>query len=93
MINVYHLNISSASGAISLNIVNEDWCLALTLRTILISLQALLSSPYPNDPLDADVAKHYMTSKQSFDESKILDTYIYMQVIPQSRRWKWRSPR
>jgi ubiquitin-conjugating enzyme (huntingtin interacting protein 2) len=60
---VYHPNISSASGAINLNILNEDWCPALTLRTILISLQALLSSPYPNDPLDADVAKHYMTSK------------------------------
>jgi ubiquitin-conjugating enzyme (huntingtin interacting protein 2) len=60
---VYHPNTSSASGAISLNILNEDWCPALTLRTILISLQALLSSPYPNDPLDADVAKHYMTSK------------------------------
>jgi ubiquitin-conjugating enzyme (huntingtin interacting protein 2) len=74
---VYHPNISSVSGAISLNILNEDWCPALTLRTILISLQALLNSPYPNDPLDADVAKHYMTSKQSFDETARYWTRIY----------------
>jgi ubiquitin-conjugating enzyme (huntingtin interacting protein 2) len=47
-------------------------------RTILISLQALLSSPHSNDSLDADVAKHYTTSKQSFDETARYWTRIYV---------------
>ena len=41
----------------------------LTLKSTLISLQSLLCSPEPNDPQDAEVAKHYMTSKASFEET------------------------
>ncbi|KAJ6476089.1 hypothetical protein C8R45DRAFT_369947 [Mycena sanguinolenta] len=38
----------------------------LTLKSTLISLQSLLCSPEPNDPQDA---KHYTTSKRSFEET------------------------
>ena len=37
----------------------DKWSPALQIRTVLLSIQALLSSPNPDDPLAADVAKHY----------------------------------
>ena len=66
---VYHPNISSASGAICLDILKDAWSPVLTLKSTLISLQSLLCSPEPNDPQDAEVAKHYMTSRSSFEET------------------------
>ncbi|KZV62442.1 hypothetical protein PENSPDRAFT_758709 [Peniophora sp. CONT] len=66
---VYHPNISSASGAICLDILKDAWSPVLTLKSTLISLQSLLCSPEPNDPQDAEVAKHYMTSRSSFNET------------------------
>lgn len=47
---VWHPNISSANGAICLDILKDQWSPALTLKTALLSLQALLSSPQPDDP-------------------------------------------
>ncbi|KAK4686940.1 ubiquitin-conjugating enzyme (huntingtin interacting protein 2), partial [Tremellales sp. Uapishka_1] len=64
---VYHPNVSSASGAICLDILKDAWSPVLTLKSTLISLQSLLCSPEPNDPQDAEVAKHYLTSRESFN--------------------------
>jgi len=66
---VYHPNVSSASGAICLDILKDAWSPVLTLKSTLLSLQSLLCSPEPNDPQDAEVAKHYLTSRQSFEET------------------------
>lgn len=74
---VYHPNVSSASGAICLDILKDAWSPVLTLKSTLISLQSLLCSPEPNDPQDAEVAKHYMTSKASFEETATYWTQIY----------------
>ncbi|KAK1215366.1 Ubiquitin-conjugating enzyme E2 1 [Marasmius sp. AFHP31] len=74
---VYHPNVSSASGAICLDILKDAWSPVLTLKSTLISLQSLLCSPEPNDPQDAEVAKHYTTSKASFDETARYWTHIY----------------
>ena len=74
---VYHPNVSSASGAICLDILKDAWSPVLTLKSTLISLQSLLCSPEPNDPQDAEVAKHYMTSKSSFDDTATYWTQIY----------------
>ncbi|KAI0783474.1 ubiquitin-conjugating enzyme/RWD-like protein [Abortiporus biennis] len=74
---VYHPNVSSASGAICLDILKDAWSPVLTLKSTLISLQSLLCSPEPNDPQDAEVAKHYMTSKTSFEETARYWTMIY----------------
>ena len=70
-------NISSASGAICLDILKDAWSPVLTLKSTLISLQSLLCSPEPNDPRDAEVAKHYMTSKSSFEDTAVYWTQIY----------------
>ncbi|KAF5374122.1 hypothetical protein D9615_008859 [Tricholomella constricta] len=74
---VYHPNVSSASGAICLDILKDAWSPVLTLKSTLISLQSLLCSPEPNDPQDAEVAKHYTTSKNSFEDTAIYWTQIY----------------
>jgi hypothetical protein len=52
-----HPNVSSQNGAICLDILKDQWSPALTLKTALLSLQALLSTPEPDDPQDAVVAQ------------------------------------
>jgi ubiquitin-conjugating enzyme (huntingtin interacting protein 2) len=46
---IYHPNISSVTGAICLDILKNEWTPALTIRTALISLQALMCSPVPGN--------------------------------------------
>jgi len=66
---VWHPNISSQSGAICLDILKDQWSPALTLKTALLSLQALLSSPQPDDPQDAVVAKQYLTDFKTYQST------------------------
>ncbi|GAA5857806.1 hypothetical protein JCM9279_004914 [Rhodotorula babjevae] len=79
---VYHPNISSASGYICLDILNKSWSPVYTLRTCLVSLQALLSSPEPTDPQDAEVAKHYLTDRRSFEATAKFWTESYATPRP-----------
>lgn len=37
----------------------DKWSPALQIRTVLLSIQALLSAPNPDDPLAADVAEQW----------------------------------
>jgi len=66
---VWHPNISSANGAICLDILKNEWSPALTLRTALLSLQALLSCPNADDPQDAQVAGQYKSDKKAFERT------------------------
>lgn len=74
---VWHPNISSASGAICLDILKDQWSPALTIKTALLSLQALLSTPEPNDPQDAVVAKQFLTDHESFVKTASEWTKMY----------------
>ncbi|ODV77317.1 uncharacterized protein CANTADRAFT_56235 [Suhomyces tanzawaensis NRRL Y-17324] len=74
---IYHPNISSVTGAICLDILKDAWTPILTLKSSLISLQSLLQSPEPNDPQDAEVAKHYLSNRSGFDETATYWTRIY----------------
>ena len=66
---IWHPNISSVTGAICLDILKNEWTPALTIRTALISLQALLCAPEPKDPQDAEVAKQYLSNKKLFEQT------------------------
>ena len=59
LLQIWHPNISSVTGAICLDILKDQWAAAMTLRTVLLSLQALLAAPEPDDPQDAVVARQY----------------------------------
>merc|ERR1712203_1282473 len=64
-----HPNISSQTGAICLDVLGKEWSLALSIRTALLSIQALLSAPEPEDPQDAEVAKMYKEDRPLFNQT------------------------
>mmetsp|Transcript_30720 Transcript_30720/g.45498 ORF Transcript_30720/g.45498 Transcript_30720/m.45498 type:complete len:196 (-) Transcript_30720:247-834(-) len=74
---IWHPNISSQTGAICLDILKDQWSPALTIKTALLSLQALLCSPEPGDPQDAEVAKMYMGDRSNFDQTAKFWTQTY----------------
>ena len=63
---IYHPNVDKL-GRICLDILKDKWSPALQIRPVLLSIQALLSAPNPDDPLDNDVAAVWKN-----DESKAL---------------------
>ena len=63
---IWHPNISSVTGAICLDILKDQWAAAMTLRTVLLSIQALLAAPEPDDPQDAVVARQYQENFTTF---------------------------
>ena len=63
---IWHPNISSATGAICLDILKNEWTPALSIRTALLSLQALMCAAEPDDPQDAVVAKQYKSEPEAF---------------------------
>lgn len=65
---IWHPNMSSATGAICLDILKDQWAAALTLRTVMLSIQALLAAPEPDDPQDAVVANQFKSDKKMFDK-------------------------
>lgn len=65
---LWHPNVSSQTGAICLDILSREWSPALTIRTVLLSLQALLSTPEPDDPQDAVVADMFKNDPEKFSE-------------------------
>ena len=59
---IYHPNIDRL-GRICLDILKDKWSPALQIRTVLLSIQALLSAPNPDDPLANDVAEVWKTNE------------------------------
>ncbi|MAJ97168.1 MAG: hypothetical protein CMI56_00950 [Parcubacteria group bacterium] len=66
---IWHPNISSQSGAICLDVLGKEWSPALSIRTALLSIQALLSAPEPSDPQDAEVANQYKSDIELFRQT------------------------
>lgn len=47
------------------NSISDNWSPALQIRTILLSIQALLGAPNPDDPLANDVAQRWKEDEQA----------------------------
>jgi ubiquitin-conjugating enzyme E2 N len=65
---IYHPNIDKL-GRICLDILKDKWSPALQIRTVLLSIQALLSAPNPDDPLANEVADHWKSDINSAIET------------------------
>ncbi|MCJ1355482.1 MAG: Ubiquitin-conjugating enzyme E2 1 [Icmadophila ericetorum] len=64
---VWHPNVSSQTGAICLDTLSGAWSPVLTIKSALLSLQSLLSTPEPKDPQDAEVAGMLMRNPREFE--------------------------
>lgn len=64
---LWHPNVSSQTGAICLDTLGSAWSPVLTIKSALLSLQSLLSTPEPKDPQDAEVASMLMNDPQKFE--------------------------
>jgi len=60
---IYHPNVDKL-GRICLDILKDKWSPALQIRTVLLSIQALLSAPNPDDPSDNEVAEMWTSNEE-----------------------------
>ena len=72
---IWHPNISSDTGQICLDILQENWNPSLVLTKILLSIQALLSSPNFDNPLDDMVAQ--LSNHKDYTEKAKRWTGVY----------------
>lgn len=66
---IWHPNVSSQTGAICLDTLTTGWSPVLTIKSAMISLQSLLSSPEPKDPQDAVVARELIKNPDQFNRT------------------------
>jgi len=59
---IYHPNIDKL-GRICLDILKNKWSPALQIRSVLLSIQALMSLPNLDDPLDQVIADHWKSDQ------------------------------
>ncbi|XP_028304312.1 ubiquitin-conjugating enzyme E2Na [Gouania willdenowi] len=76
MTKIYHPNIDKL-GRICLDILKDKWSPALQIRTVLLSIQALLSAPNPDDPLANDVAEQWKSNEAIAIETAKKWTRLY----------------
>jgi len=76
MTKIYHPNVDKL-GRICLDILKDKWSPALQIRTVLLSIQALLSAPNPDDPLANDVAETWKINEEQAIETAKAWTRLY----------------
>jgi len=87
---IYHPNIDRL-GRICLDVLKNNWSPALQIRTILLSIQALLGAPNPEDPLNEAVARQwkvrtYFRNNRELNEADILQEN-QPEAIKTAREW------
>jgi ubiquitin-conjugating enzyme E2 N len=86
---IYHPNIDRL-GRICLDVLKNNWSPALQIRTILLSIQALLGAPNPEDPLNEAVAKQWKVRTSTFlcsCSSSYFDQENQPEAINTAREW------
>nr|XP_012422351.1 PREDICTED: ubiquitin-conjugating enzyme E2 N-like [Odobenus rosmarus divergens] len=73
---IYHPNVDKL-GRVCLDILKDKWSPALQIRTVLLSIQALLSAPNPADPLANDAAEQWKTNEAQAIETATAWTTLY----------------
>lgn len=61
--------VMSRGSVLCLVCFSDKWSPALQIRTVLLSIQALLSAPNPDDPLANDVAEQWKKNESSAIET------------------------
>lgn len=76
---IYHPNVDRL-GRICLDILKDKWSPALQIRTVLISIQALMSAPNPDDPLNNEAAEHWKRAeREALDQARAWNRQYAMQ--------------
>ncbi|XP_023581115.1 ubiquitin-conjugating enzyme E2 N-like [Trichechus manatus latirostris] len=76
MTRIYLPNVDMV-GRIGLDILKDNWSPTLKIQSVLLSIQALLSVPSPDDPLAYDVAEQWMTNDAQSIETARAWTKLY----------------
>ncbi|XP_019507300.1 PREDICTED: ubiquitin-conjugating enzyme E2 N-like [Hipposideros armiger] len=76
MTKIYHSNVDKL-GSICLDILKGKWFPALQIHTVLLSIQALLNAPNPDDPLANDIAEQWETNEAPDMETASVWTSLY----------------
>uniref|UniRef100_A0A8C0N389 UBC core domain-containing protein n=2 Tax=Canis lupus familiaris TaxID=9615 RepID=A0A8C0N389_CANLF len=76
MTEIYHPNVDKL-GRLCLDILKDKWSPALQICTVLLSIQALLSAPNPDDLLANDVAEQQQTNEAQAIETARAWTRLY----------------
>ena len=73
---IYHPNIDRI-GRICIDILKNKWTPALQIRTVLLSIQSLLTEPNISDPLDPVIGKHWVDNENEANKHAKNMTKLY----------------
>ena len=74
---VWHPNINSQYGQICLDTLINRWAASLTLRTVLLTIQLLLSSAHGDGAYDFDAGRQFRKSRELFNRTARHWTNVY----------------
>ncbi|CAG2174745.1 unnamed protein product [Oppiella nova] len=78
---IYHPNISD-HGHICVDTLSYAWSAALSISKVLLTIQQLLATPNPDDPLTQGPTLAYRTNRQVFNQTARQWTQLYARPPP-----------